>query len=97
MRTLAVSNIRKTDMKLLIQLLKESHLCASDSPVPIAAPSMWTRKDIKDFKVAIKKEPESVIKVGPGETITVSMPTLILYLLAKAAAAAVFHVLAILL
>ena len=40
---------------------------------PISAASMWNRKDVKDFKQMISKEPESVIKVGSGETVTVSM------------------------
>ena len=39
---------------------------------PIAAASMWTRKDIKDFKDSIRKDADSVIKVGSGETVTVS-------------------------
>ena len=39
---------------------------------PIAAASMWTRKDIKDFKDSLKKDKDSVIKVGSGETVTVS-------------------------
>ena len=34
---------------------------------------MWTRKDIKEFKDSIRKDPDSVIKVGSGETVTVSM------------------------
>lgn len=34
---------------------------------------MWTRKDIKEFKEAIKKEgSEGIVKVGHGETVTVS-------------------------
>ena len=39
---------------------------------PIAAASMWTRKDIKDFKDSIRKDADSLIKVGSGETVTVS-------------------------
>lgn len=42
---------------------------------PIAAASMWTRKDIKEFKDSIRKDPDSVIKVGSGETVTVRVPT----------------------
>ena len=48
----------------------------------VASPSMWTRKDIKDFKDAIRKEPDSVIKVGSGETVTVSACAL-LYVLQR--------------
>ncbi len=42
----------------------------------IVAASMWTRKDIRDFKDSIRKEgKESIIKVGHGETVTVRVPT----------------------
>uniref|UniRef100_A0A915K2X9 Uncharacterized protein n=1 Tax=Romanomermis culicivorax TaxID=13658 RepID=A0A915K2X9_ROMCU len=38
----------------------------------IVPASIWTRKDIKEFKATINKEsPESIIKVGHGETVTV--------------------------
>jgi hypothetical protein len=40
---------------------------------PIAAASMWTRKDLTEFKDSIRKDPDSVIKVGSGETVTVSI------------------------
>lgn len=33
---------------------------------------MWTRKDVKEFKESLKKDKDSVIKVGSGETVTVS-------------------------
>uniref|UniRef100_A0A914VS93 GOLD domain-containing protein n=1 Tax=Plectus sambesii TaxID=2011161 RepID=A0A914VS93_9BILA len=37
---------------------------------------MWTRKDMVDFKSAIRKEgSDGVIKVGHGETVTVRVPT----------------------
>lgn len=40
----------------------------------ISPPSMWTRKDIKDFKDSIRKEGgDAIIKVGHGETVTVSL------------------------
>ena len=39
---------------------------------PIAAPSMWTRKDLKHFKDSLRKDADSSIKVGSGETVTVS-------------------------
>ncbi|VDP39439.1 unnamed protein product [Soboliphyme baturini] len=42
----------------------------------VALASMWTRKDIKEFKDAVRKEGiEGVIKVGHGETVTVRVPT----------------------
>lgn len=38
----------------------------------IAPASLWNRKDIVEFKNAIRKEgPEGIIKVGHGETVTV--------------------------
>ncbi|CAG2061963.1 unnamed protein product, partial [Timema podura] len=37
----------------------------------ISAASMWTRKDIKEFKESIRKEGgDAIIKVGHGETVT---------------------------
>uniref|UniRef100_A0A7E4VTI7 GOLD domain-containing protein n=1 Tax=Panagrellus redivivus TaxID=6233 RepID=A0A7E4VTI7_PANRE len=42
----------------------------------IAPASTWSRKDIAEFKEAIKKEgQEGIIKVGHGETVTVRVPT----------------------
>ncbi|XP_045167105.2 Golgi resident protein GCP60-like isoform X2 [Mercenaria mercenaria] len=46
-----------------------------DELPPIAAASMWTRKDVKEFKESLKKDKDSVIKVGSGETVTVRVPT----------------------
>lgn len=38
---------------------------------------MWTHKDLKEFKDSIRKEAsEAVIKVGHGETVTVSIKSL---------------------
>ncbi|XP_035829089.1 Golgi resident protein GCP60 isoform X2 [Aplysia californica] len=42
---------------------------------PLAVASMWTRKDIKEFKDSLRKDKESVIKIGSGETVTVRVPT----------------------
>ena len=44
----------------------------SDELPPIAAASMWTRKDVKEFKDSLKNDHESVLKVGSGEIVTVS-------------------------
>jgi hypothetical protein len=44
-------------------------LCVVDEP---AAASMWTRKDIKEFKESLRKDKDAMIKVGSGETVTVS-------------------------
>ncbi|XP_064621703.1 Golgi resident protein GCP60-like isoform X3 [Lineus longissimus] len=40
-----------------------------------AAASMWTRKDIKEFKESLRKDKDAMIKVGSGETVTVRVPT----------------------
>ncbi|XP_072298664.1 Golgi resident protein GCP60 [Eucyclogobius newberryi] len=50
-------------------------LVAPDSPPIIAAPSMWTRPQIKDFKEKIRQDADSVITVGRGEVVTVRVPT----------------------
>ncbi|XP_077076540.1 Golgi resident protein GCP60 isoform X2 [Siphateles boraxobius] len=42
---------------------------------PTAAPSMWTRPQIKDFKEKIRQDVDSVITVGRGEVVTVRVPT----------------------
>lgn len=34
---------------------------------------MWTRKDLKEFKDSLRKDKDSVIKVGSGETVTVRL------------------------
>ena len=44
-----------------------------DELLPLAAASMWTRKDIKEFKESLHKDKDSVIKIGSGETVTVSI------------------------
>ncbi|XP_037575192.1 Golgi resident protein GCP60 [Dermacentor silvarum] len=42
----------------------------------IATASMWTRKDIKEFKDGIRKEGSNgILKVGHGEVVTVRVPT----------------------
>jgi hypothetical protein len=47
----------------------------ADSAPVIAAPSMWTRPQIKDFKEKIRQDADSVITVGRGEVVTVRVPT----------------------
>ncbi|KAJ8895072.1 hypothetical protein PR048_000397 [Dryococelus australis] len=50
--------------------------CGTGEFPAISAASMWTRKDIKEFKESIRKEGgDAVIKVGHGETVTVRVPT----------------------
>ncbi|KAI1719418.1 golgi-dynamics membrane-trafficking domain-containing protein [Ditylenchus destructor] len=42
----------------------------------IAPASLWTSKNIVDFKNTIRKEgPDGILKVGHGETVTVRVPT----------------------
>ncbi|XP_077521728.1 Golgi resident protein GCP60 [Amblyomma americanum] len=42
----------------------------------MATASMWTRKDIKEFKEGIRKEGSNgILKVGHGEVVTVRVPT----------------------
>ncbi|XP_077366147.1 Golgi resident protein GCP60 isoform X2 [Festucalex cinctus] len=48
---------------------------ASECAPVIAAPSMWTRPQIKDFKEKIRQDADSVITVGRGEVVTVRVPT----------------------
>ncbi|KAJ8308866.1 hypothetical protein KUTeg_013740 [Tegillarca granosa] len=48
---------------------------AEDELTPIAAASMWMRKDVKEFKESLRKDKDSVIKIGSGETVTVRVPT----------------------
>ena len=40
---------------------------------PLAAASMWTRKELKEFRNSLHKDKESVLKIGSGETATVSI------------------------
>ncbi|XP_071441051.1 Golgi resident protein GCP60 isoform X1 [Hetaerina americana] len=43
---------------------------------PTLPASMWTRKEIKEFKESIQKEGgDAIIRVGHGETVTVRVPT----------------------
>jgi len=45
-------------------------------PATVSMASMWTKKDVKEFKESIRKEGgDSIIKVGHGETVTVRVPT----------------------
>jgi len=42
----------------------------------LAAASMWTRKDIKEFKESVKAEgSEAIIRIGQGESVTVWLYT----------------------
>jgi len=56
-----------------------SEMTLNDHEIDASEPEeaqMWTRKDINEFKDAIKKEEsEAIIKIGHGETVTVRVPT----------------------
>jgi len=56
---------------------EEDHECTDwcdEDDVPPA--TMWTKKEIQDFKLAIKSEGgDSVLSIGHGETVTVRVPT----------------------
>jgi len=42
-----------------------------------AAASMWTRKDVKEFKESVKAEGgEAILRIGQGESVTVRPSTL---------------------
>ncbi|XP_061429702.1 Golgi resident protein GCP60 [Lethenteron reissneri] len=47
----------------------------SDLRRSIAAPSMWTRPQIADFKMKVRQDADSVLTVGRGEVLTVRVPT----------------------
>jgi hypothetical protein len=34
---------------------------------------MITRKDVKEFKESVRKDNDAIIKIGSGETVTVSL------------------------
>ncbi|KAJ0026859.1 hypothetical protein NQD34_017859 [Periophthalmus magnuspinnatus] len=59
----------------LAEEVSENGPLVADSPPIIAAPSMWTRPQIKDFKEKIRQDADSVITVGRGEVVTVRVPT----------------------
>ena len=57
-------------------VLNEDVLQGSGVGANIQAASIWTRKDIKEFKDSVKKEgAEGILKVGQGETVTIRVPT----------------------
>ncbi|XP_028295809.1 Golgi resident protein GCP60 [Gouania willdenowi] len=59
----------------LAEEVSENGPLLADSPPVIAAPSMWTRPQIKDFKEKIRQDADGVITVGRGEVVTVRVPT----------------------
>lgn len=44
---------------------------------PLIPATIWTRKNINEFKEAVRKNPENVIRVGSLSTATVSRATLL--------------------
>ncbi|KAH7942480.1 hypothetical protein HPB49_024521 [Dermacentor silvarum] len=59
------------------QLNNGARIITTTAALPtIATASMWTRKDIKEFKDGIRKEGSNgILKVGHGEVVTVRVPT----------------------
>ncbi|XP_043244163.1 Golgi resident protein GCP60-like isoform X2 [Amphibalanus amphitrite] len=68
-------SLRETDGLLAESAGEESD--SGDEHVPdVGSASMWTRKDLAEFKQAIKAEGgDAVLKVGHGETVTIRVPT----------------------
>merc|ERR1719204_1975154 len=57
-----------------VEYENDEYICDEEDDVP--APTMWTKKEIQDFKSAIKSEGgDSVLSIGHGETVTVRVPT----------------------
>ncbi|CAL8317032.1 unnamed protein product [Merluccius merluccius] len=66
---------REAEAEAAEEVSENGPLLAADSAPVIAAPSMWTRPQIKDFKEKIRQDADSVITVGRGEVVTVRVPT----------------------
>ncbi|KAF3702853.1 Golgi resident protein GCP60 Acyl-CoA-binding domain-containing protein 3 DMT1-associated protein [Channa argus] len=73
--TFSESMDREPEPEPAEEVSENGPLLAADSPPVIAAPSMWTRPQIKDFKEKIRQDADSVITVGRGEVVTVRVPT----------------------
>ncbi|KAJ1148797.1 hypothetical protein NDU88_001623 [Pleurodeles waltl] len=70
------AHIDNSERDLESSALEEALENGPKESVPvIAAPSMWTRPQIKDFKEKIRQDADSVITVGRGEVVTVRVPT----------------------
>ncbi|KAM4694170.1 Golgi resident protein GCP60 [Discoglossus pictus] len=69
-------HIDSTETELETDAAEEALENGPKEPTPVvAAPSMWTRPQIKDFKEKIRQDADSVITVGRGEVVTVRVPT----------------------
>ncbi|XP_044532499.1 Golgi resident protein GCP60 isoform X1 [Gracilinanus agilis] len=66
------SSVKELEPEISEEVLENG---PKDSVPVIAAPSMWTRPQIKDFKEKIRQDADSVITVGRGEVVTVRVPT----------------------
>ncbi|KAJ6666850.1 hypothetical protein lerEdw1_018852 [Lerista edwardsae] len=72
----ASTHTDSTEKDLETDALEEALENGPKESVPvIAAPSMWTRPQIADFKEKIRQDADSVITVGRGEVVTVRVPT----------------------
>ena len=76
--SLTVNSHREVSIEADLARMKleaEGHSGSPDMDEPEEA-QMWTRKDINEFKDAIRtEENEAIIKIGHGETVTVRVPT----------------------
>ncbi|KAL7018214.1 hypothetical protein ACKWTF_010668 [Chironomus riparius] len=62
-------------------LVEEKDRCESDNEsddfAVVQPANMWTRSDMKEFKLDVSKEKgDGVIRIGHGDTVTVKVPTL---------------------
>ncbi|KAM4678980.1 Golgi resident protein GCP60 [Amazona ochrocephala] len=72
----ASTHVDSPEKELDPEVLEEALENGPKDSVPvIAAPSMWTRPQIRDFKEKIRQDADSVITVGRGEVVTVRVPT----------------------
>ncbi len=64
------------DGKWLCCTLAVLKIGKSRDPFPVEPASMWTKREIAEFKTSIRGEGgDAIIKVGRGETVTVRVPT----------------------
>ncbi|VEL20345.1 unnamed protein product [Protopolystoma xenopodis] len=50
-----------------------SSLLSPPSPSLVSPPNMWTRQDLIEFKTTLAEDSDSVMMIGSGEMITVSI------------------------
>jgi len=66
-------DVNGQDIEEIEDVEEDEYYCDEDDVPPA---TMWTKKEIQDFKLAIKSEGgDSVLSIGHGETVTVRVPT----------------------